>query len=542
MEPLTRDDPGQIAGYRLRARLGAGGMGVVYLGSTPGGRAVAVKVMRPGLGDDRGFRERFRQEIEAARRVQGLYTAQVIDADPTAVPPWLVTAYVPGPSLQEAVAEHGPMPVGTVYQIMAGVAEALQAIHSAGVIHRDLKPSNVLLAPDGPRVIDFGIARAAEATALTHTGMRVGSPQFMAPEQVAGQSATPATDVFALGSLAAFAVLGRPPFGNGNGEAVLYRILHQDADLTGCPMPLRSLIERCLAKDPAQRPASAEIIWFCQGQLGPGQAPGHATQGAQSWLPPGVAADAAYRSTLTAGPPGPAGSPGPPDPAVAPGPAGPPGLGTPAGGPVPIPTAVATSANMGPPPPAPGPRMPGPQPPSSVIRAVQVMYAGAVSAVLNAIVGSVVGYGVVHNMLEKQPNVNQTGVTEGTAFDVTVTIFFGLAGTALWLWMAYTNRNGRPWARILSTVLFALLTLSLPLSFIEVPDIWTRLTGLIQWGLGLAALVLLWIGPSNAYFAAMRRLAALPPQWGGNGPPQQSAAGAWQEPGPFGQPRQPGKW
>jgi serine/threonine protein kinase len=528
MEPLTRDDPGQIAGYRLRARLGAGGMGVVYLGSTPGGRSVAVKVMRPELGDDRGFRERFRQEIDAARRVHGLYTAQVIDADPTAVPPWLVTAYVPGPSLQEAVAAHGPMPVQTVYQIVAGVAEALQAIHAAGVIHRDLKPSNVLLAPDGPRVIDFGIARAAEATALTHSGMRVGSPQFMAPEQVAGQPATPATDVFALGSLATYAALGRAPFGNGGAEAVLYRILHQDADLTGCPMPLRSLIERCLAKDPAQRPGPAEIIWFCQGQLAPGQAPGQAGESAQSWLPPPVAADVAYLSTLAAGPPT-----GPADPA---------GPGRPAGGPVPTPTAVATPANAGPPPSAPGPRMPGSHPPSSVIQAIQLMYAGAASAVLNAIVGSVVGYGVVHNMLERQPNVNQAAVTEGTAFDVTVTIFFGLAGTALWLWMAYASRHGRSWARILSTVLFALLTLSLPLSFIEVPDIWTRLTGLIQWALGLAALVLLWVGPSNAYFAAMRRLADRPPQWGGNGPPHQGTAGAWQEPGPFGQPRQPGKW
>src|SRR5580704_7005494 len=149
MEPLTRDDPGEIAGYRLRARLGAGGMGRVYLAFTPGGRAVAVKVMRPELGDNRDFRQRFRQEVESARRVQGLYTAQVIDADPTAVLPWLVTAYVPGPSLQQAITEHGPMPVQTVYQLVAGVAESLQAIHAAGVVHRDLKPSNVLLAPDG---------------------------------------------------------------------------------------------------------------------------------------------------------------------------------------------------------------------------------------------------------------------------------------------------------------------------------------------------------------------------------------------------------
>ena len=160
----------------LRARLGAGGMGRVYLASTPGGRRVALKVVRPELGDDADFRSRFRQEIEAAQRVRGLYTAELLSADPTATPPWLVTAYVPGPSLQQAVAEHGPMPPETVILLMAGVAEALQAIHAAGVVHRDLKPSNVLLAPDGPRVIDFGIARAAEAINLTQSGVAGGVP------------------------------------------------------------------------------------------------------------------------------------------------------------------------------------------------------------------------------------------------------------------------------------------------------------------------------------------------------------------------------
>jgi hypothetical protein len=520
MEPLTRDDPGQIAGYRLQARLGAGGMGLVYLGLTPGGRAVAVKVMRPELGDDRGFRDRFRQEIEAARRVHGLYTAQVIDADPAAVPPWLVTAYVPGPSLQQAVADHGPMPAQTVYRIMAGVAEALQAIHAAGVIHRDLKPSNVLLAPDGPRVIDFGIARAAEATALTRTGMRVGSPQFMAPEQVAGQPTTPATDVFALGSLAAYASAGRAPFGDGGGEAVLYRILHQDPDLAGCPMPLRGLVERCLAKDAAHRPRPTEIISFCRAQQAE-----HATEIAQSWLPPGVAADLAYRSSRVPGLPGQA---------------------APARGPAPIPTAVATPVTVGPPQPAPGARMPGIHPPSSVAAAVGLMYAGAASAVLNAIVGSAAVYSVVHSKLEMQPNVNQNGVNAGTAFDVTLAICFGLAGTGLWLWMAYANGKGRSWARILSTVLFALLTLDLPLSFSNVPVTASRATEVIQWSLALAALVLLWVGPSNAYFAAMRRPAnPYPPPyppWAEHGPPRQGSAGARYDGAPFRQLRQPGKW
>ena len=234
MEPLTRDDPAEIGGYRLRARLGAGGMGRVYLASTPGGRRVALKVVRPELGDDADFRARFRQEIEAAQRVRGLYTAELLNADPAATPPWLVTAYVPGPSLQQAVADHGPMPPETVILLMAGVAEALQAIHSAGVVHRDLKPSNVLLAPDGPRVIDFGIARAAEATNLTQSGMAVGSPQFMAPEQIRGLAITPAIDVFALGAVAAFALLGLPPFGEGQVAALMYRVLNEPPRLTGC--------------------------------------------------------------------------------------------------------------------------------------------------------------------------------------------------------------------------------------------------------------------------------------------------------------------
>lgn len=256
-------------------------MGRVYLAFTPAGHAVALKVVRPDLGSDLDFRHRFRQEVEAARRVHGLYTAQVLDADPDAAPPWLVTAYVPGPSLQEAVAEHGPMPEQTVFVLLAGVAEALAAIHAAGVVHRDLKPSNVLLAPDGPRVIDFGIARAVDATMLTRTGMRLGSPHFMAPEQVAGVGASPAIDVFALGALGVFAAVGRPPFGDGDEMTLLYRVVHTEPDLSGCPRRLHEILVRCLAKDPAGRPSLAEIIAACREQT---------AQAGRLWLPPAVAA------------------------------------------------------------------------------------------------------------------------------------------------------------------------------------------------------------------------------------------------------------
>jgi hypothetical protein len=287
MEPLAPGDPAEIAGYVLRARLGAGGMGRVYLADTRGGRPVALKLVRPEFSDDAGFRDRFRHEVAAARRVHGLYTAQVLDADPDAPRPWLVTAYVAGPSVQQAVSEHGPMPAGTVLVLAAGVAEALQAIHAAGVVHRDLKPSNVLLAADGPRVIDFGIARAT-ATALTRTGMRVGSPQYMAPEQVSGTAVTPAIDVFALGGLAAFAALGRPPFGADTEAAVLYRVLHEPPDLAGCPEPVHGLVLRCLARRPADRPTLDEIITQCRAGTA-----GKALDAARSWLPPAVAASLA---------------------------------------------------------------------------------------------------------------------------------------------------------------------------------------------------------------------------------------------------------
>jgi hypothetical protein len=258
---------------------------MVYLASTPGGRLVAVKVVRSELGDDSEFRERFRQEIDAARKVHGLYTAEVLDADPDAVPPWLVTAYVPGPSLEEAVAEQGPVPAGVVPLLMAGVAEALQAIHSAGVVHRDLKPSNVLLSPDGPRVIDFGIARALDGVRLTDSGITMGSPDSMTPEQIHGLPATPALDVFALGSLGAFAVLGRSPFKDQNPAAIMFRVVHTAPDLNGCPPELLPLLERCLDKDPASRPSPAEVIQACRAML-----PDDHAGFPQSWLPEAGAA------------------------------------------------------------------------------------------------------------------------------------------------------------------------------------------------------------------------------------------------------------
>ncbi|PTH89762.1 serine/threonine protein kinase [Streptomyces sp. A244] len=267
-QPLRGDDPPVVAGYRLAARLGAGGMGRVYLSHTQGGRPVAIKVVRPELADDPEFRRRFRREVEAARRVRGAYTAELIDADADGTPPWAATLYVPGPSLAEAVARRGPLPVPAVLWLVAGVAEALQAIHAAGIVHRDLKPSNVLLAADGPRVIDFGISLAAGFTSHTATGAAVGTPHFMAPEQASVGEVTAATDVFALGQTAAFAALGRPLYGDGSALGVLYRIVHDRPDLSVLPEQLRPLFDRCLAADPKDRADLAEIVDWCRERLG----------------------------------------------------------------------------------------------------------------------------------------------------------------------------------------------------------------------------------------------------------------------------------
>jgi serine/threonine protein kinase len=237
-------------------------MGRVYLGRTLAGRAVAIKVVHRQFAGDHSFRKRFEREVATARHVHGLYTASVVGADVEADEPWLATAYVPGPSLQYAVAEHGPIPVDAALRLIAGVAEALESIHAADVIHRDLKPSNVILTTDGPTVIDFGIARAADVTSITGTDVRPGTPAYMAPEQIRGETLTPAADVFALGVLAVFATTGRPAFGGG--EGVTYRILEQAPDLELCPEPIREIAARCLTKDRQRRPTPLEVVELCQ--------------------------------------------------------------------------------------------------------------------------------------------------------------------------------------------------------------------------------------------------------------------------------------
>jgi hypothetical protein len=259
LTPLLDGDPSRIGRYRLTARLGAGGMGVVYLGEARDCGQVAVKVVRPEVGDDPEFRARFSREVALLTRVQGLCTVRVIEADTKSATPFLVTEYASGPSLAEHIKLSGPLGPDMLYGLATGLAEALVAIHAAGVMHRDLKPGNVLLTPAGPKVIDFGIAQALDGTVLTQTGMTMGSPGFMAPEQVAGTPGQPA-DIFAWGLTVAHAASGRPPFGTGPLQALMYRVLQESPDLAAVPAGLRPLVEAAVTKDPAGRPAARDLL------------------------------------------------------------------------------------------------------------------------------------------------------------------------------------------------------------------------------------------------------------------------------------------
>jgi serine/threonine protein kinase len=262
MDSLQSGDPVVVGGYRLIGRLGSGGMGRVFLGNSPGGRKVAVKLIHPEHANAPEFRERFTREIEAARRVGGFHTAPVVDADPSADPPWMVTAYIPGPSLQAEVDAGGPLCLPEVQALGAGLAEGLAAIHACGLVHRDMKPGNVILAEDGPRIIDFGIARAEGASAMTTTGAVLGTFSYMSPEQIKGRHAGPASDVFSLGSTLAFAATGRSPFGSEAIATAVHRIVSEPPDLTGLTAQggFRQLVTECLAKDPAERPPLSAIL------------------------------------------------------------------------------------------------------------------------------------------------------------------------------------------------------------------------------------------------------------------------------------------
>ncbi|MFG3286154.1 protein kinase [Streptomyces sp. NPDC048111] len=284
----------------MLARIGEGGMGTVYLSHTRGGQPVALKVIRREYGQDTDFRRRFEQEVQAARRVQGYHVVPVVDHDTSGERPWLATQFVPGLALHDALNGFGPLPLPAVFQLIGCAAQALTAIHAAGVIHRDLKPSNILLGSGGPYVIDFGIARAADATQLTASGGMIGTPQYMSPEHALGEQLPPATDVFSLGLIAAVAATGRHPYGAGGALTVATQIAnsaHRPPDLSGYPDELRPLLERMLAADPARRTTPAELVPLCEG------AAGRPLRDFAGWLPPAVSAAIARSEQAAAAPP-----------------------------------------------------------------------------------------------------------------------------------------------------------------------------------------------------------------------------------------------
>lgn len=317
MMRLRREDPRVVGSFRLHRRLGAGGMGVVYLGSDRRGQRVALKVIRPDLAEDQEFRSRFAREVSAARRIRGGCTARLVAADLEAERPWFATQYVPGPSLHDKVAEEGALTASQIAAIGAALSEGLVAVHEAGVVHRDLKPSNILLSPKGPRIIDFGIAWATGASTLTHVGTAVGSPGFLAPEQVRGAAVTPATDVFALGATLAYAATADSPFGHGSSEVMLYRVVHEEPHLVGVPDALAPLVRACLAKDPEERPTTLQLSMRlkeiaareAQG-LGDGRPPVQRARVADrptDRLPEGAYADQSTQRRTTGGSPAPRG-------------------------------------------------------------------------------------------------------------------------------------------------------------------------------------------------------------------------------------------
>jgi predicted Ser/Thr protein kinase len=301
---MTAQDgtPGQLGPYRLLQRLGEGGMGVVYLAVDPGQCRVAVKALRPAVAADPNARRRLAREVETMRRVRSPFVAEVIDADVTSDPPYIVTRYVEGRTLDEVVSEGGPLAGSQLARLASGLALALSAVHAAGVVHRDLKPGNVMIAGGEPVVIDFGIAQVPDSTRLTQTGMFMGTPGYLAPEVIEGKPSGPASDVHSWGATVAFAATGRPPFGTGAFETIFYRIVNGQPDLAGFPAPLLSLVSQALSRDPARRPETADLCLRTAGLNPSSLVPAAAAAGAATFAAPGTVADRPVRApTAVAG-------------------------------------------------------------------------------------------------------------------------------------------------------------------------------------------------------------------------------------------------
>jgi serine/threonine protein kinase len=531
MKALGPDDPRVIGEYRLRAQLGAGGMGRVYLGLSPAGRAVAIKVVNPDLAGDAEFLHRFAQEVAAARAVSGIYTAPVVASGLDERPPWLATAFVPGPSLDQVVGENGPLPEPALWPLLAGLTEAMAAIHACGVVHRDLKPANVLLATDGPRVIDFGISRATDGTMLTAAGVVFGTPGFMSPEQAEGKPAGPASDMFALGCVIAYAATGAGPFGTGTAAAVLYRVVHAEAALDAVPPALREVVSGCLAKDPAARPTpaalaaaiadryhgtgpSAVAFWPrpVANVIGAYQARlEQQTRGSSGPTEEFSWASAAHPATTPATPSGLAGA-GNPQSQRYPSPQG---YGPPQSYPQPQGYSGAQGSSGPPrgylpyarPASYPQPYQVGRAPlaplPGSMRNAIGLMYTGAAYTLVYAI-GVIIVAGAI---ISKHPLAAAAQASSGRATIggvVALTILLSVIEIALWLGIARACRNGRSWARVTGTVLFGLHTLGfLGVLASSHPGIGlTKVLTTLSWLIACGAVVFLWQRPSSAFFQA----------------------------------------
>jgi hypothetical protein len=514
MKTLTADDPRLLGEFRLRGRLGEGGMGRVYLGLSPGGRAVAIKVVHPSLASDSDFLRLFQYEVASAKAVSGIYTAPVVATGLDDHPPWLATAFVPGPSLAQVVREHGSLPEPALRPLLAGLVEALAAIHGCGVVHRDLKPPNVLLAADGPRVIDFGISRAVEAAAVTQTGAMFGTPGYMSPEQAEGRPATPASDVFALGCVIAYAATGAPPFGAGTPASILYRVVHSEAALDRLSPWLRELVAGCLAKDAASRPTPRALAAAISRQ---GQGTGPM---AVSFWPPAVAdLISTYRPDLeaqisegtpsadqesttygvSAGAYARAAAHGAAAPTAEPPDHG--DLETEDG------AQDVPGARSGPdgragvrPDHAAPPRVPRMQRvpmPDSVRGAVRLMYAGAAYALIWAVCAVlIVDRG-------KNPFASLTFGSE------TVVAAIGcVVQVAVWLWVARACRARRNWARVASTTFFGVYTVVALLVLMRYRHFSPGLIGTVLiaaiWLIGGGSTLLLWQRRSGPFFNSAR--------------------------------------
>jgi Protein kinase domain len=533
MEPLSANDPRRVGEFQMRARLGVGGMGRVYLGFSPAGRAVAVKVVHPELARDQQFIGRFRQEVAAARAVSGIYTAPVVTAGLDDYPPWLATVFIPGPSLATVISSRGQLPEAAAWRLAAGLAEALQAVHACGLVHRDLKPANVLLAPDGPHVIDFGISRALDGTTLTAKGMVVGTPGFMSPEQAGGAQVGPASDVFSLGCVLAYAAAGIQPFGEGSAPAVLYRVVSSQPNLARVPSGLRQIVAACLIKDPAGRPALAALaamisrdgpavaasptsfwpgplaevirlyqaesgydLWFAVAthtvstrQSGPIQTAFLAASQAF----PQAADHVATRAPAAARPQFPGGPRWMPQSSAAAGNQPHPAAAWPQG------SAVPYQPAPGWPPATARPGIPGP-----VLTAVRLMYAGAAVSLVNVVVG-LAGINQIKTVFEAQHPLAQSAAQGAATLAAAVVIISGAVGIGVWLKLASASQKGRSWARTAGTILFGLDTIGLlgTLGRAGIPVVKTF--GVLIWLIGLMAVISLWRRQSSGYFHDSRR-------------------------------------